>query len=227
MIPQIPLALRGYTIIGTVIFSGCASACPWLDIVRALIRELIETVILALLIFLALQFSVQNFRVEGPSMNLTLEDGQHLLVNKIVYMSFDSDVLKRFLAFFDADGEEDAYTFHRPRRGEVIIFEYPRDESRDFVKRIIGVPGDTVEIRNGATIVNGDVIDEPYITNADNDSMIPLELLPGEYFVMGDNRRFSNDSRDWGPVPEQNIIGRAWFSYWPLGAWHTLQAFSW
>ncbi len=185
---------------------------------RSLIRELIETVLLALTIFLALQFSVQNFRVEGSSMQSTLEDGQYLLVNKIVYLRFDRDTVAGLLPFIDdsADSDESVFAFHEPRRGEVIIFRYPRDPSRDFVKRVIGLPGDTVEIRRGQVFVNGIPLDEPYITHADRRTKAEIRVGQESYYVLGDNRGASQDSRDWGPVPAENVIGRAWVSYWPL-----------
>ena len=193
---------------------------------RALIRELIETVILALLIFLGLQFSIQNYRVEGSSMRSTLEEDQHVLVNKLVYLRFDPQDLAALLLFVDIDREELMYPFHRPRRGEVIVFHFPLDPSRDFVKRVIGTPGQTVEIREGQVSVDGVAIDEPYITHPDNRSMAPVEVPPNSYFVLGDNRPGSNDSRDWGPVSIDQIIGRAWLSYWPLDRFHILRAFS-
>ena len=194
---------------------------------RALIRELIETVILALLIFLALQVSVQSFRVEGPSMQPTLQEGQRLLVNKLVYFRIDPDILSNVLPFLDVDRDKFMFPFHPPRRGEVVIFRFPGDESRDFVKRVIGVPGDTVEIHQGEVSVNGEKLDEPYITHRDRRDMDSLEVPPESYFVLGDNRRASNDSRDWGTVPEDDFIGRAWVSYWPFDRFDTLRAFRW
>ena len=192
---------------------------------RAIIRELFETVILALLIFLALQFSVQNFRVEGPSMRPTLEEGEYVLVNKLVYMRFRPQDVASLLPFVESDDSRDRYPIHPPRRGEVIIFEFPRDPTRDFVKRVVGVPGDLVEIENGVTFINGEELSEPYITQTDRRDMDPVEVEEGTYFVLGDNRRASNDSRDWGTVPAGNIIGRAWVSFGPLDRWHALSAF--
>lgn len=190
---------------------------------RALLRELIETVVLALLIFLILQFTVQNFRVEGSSMQPTLEEGQYLLVNKIVYFQVEAAILERLLPFRDEEKGQSLFPFHPPRRGEVLIFHFPRDESRDFVKRVIGVPGDEVEIRRGRVYVNGVKLEEPYVTHPDRESMSEVEVPEDSYFVMGDNRRASNDSRDWGPVPNDKLVGRAWVSYWPLDQWTTLQ----
>lgn len=194
---------------------------------RAVIRELIETVILALVIFLVLQFSVQNFRVEGSSMEPTLEEGQYLLVNKLVYFHFDPHGLSAVLPFVSGDAERAVFPFRAPSRGEVIIFRFPRDPSRDFVKRVIGLPGDVVEIHRGQLFVNGEAVEEPYLTYRDLDNMEPVRVPPDSYFVLGDNRRASNDSRDWGAVPADHIIGRAWVSYWPLDRWHTLGILPW
>lgn len=183
---------------------------------RAVVRELIETVILALLIFLALQFSVQNFRVEGSSMQPTLEEGQYILVNKLLYLRFDPQNVLKFLPFIDSERTNFLFPISSPERGEVIIFHFPRDPSRDFVKRVIGEPGDTVEIKRGAVFVNGVELDEDYIDRPDRGSMAPFDVGENEYFVLGDNRRASNDSRDWGTVPAELVIGKAWVNYWPL-----------
>jgi signal peptidase I len=183
---------------------------------RAVIRELFETVILALLIFLGFHLSIGNYRVEGSSMAPSLEEGEYVIVNKLVYARPPVDLLP-FM------GElEDPYLFHGPRRGEVIIFEFPRDLERDFVKRVVGLPGDTVEIKRGQVIVNGIPLDEPYITHQSNGSHRETTVPEGSYFVLGDNRRASNDSRDWGPVSQSRIIGRAWVSFWPLNRWQAI-----
>ena len=194
---------------------------------RALIRELIETVILALLIFLGLQFSIQNFRVEGSSMQPTLEEGQYVLVNKLVYLRLAPQGLSSLLPFVNSEREEVIFPFSAPSLGDVIIFHFPRDPSRDFVKRVIGVPGDVVEIKQGRVFLNGEEIDEPYVTHPDRGSMAPRSIPENSFFVLGDNRRASNDSRDWGTVPASNIIGKAWVSYWPLDRLTTLAAFVW
>ena len=103
------------------------------------------------------------------------------------------------------------------------MFHFPRDPSRDFVKRVIGVPGDRVEIRKGTVYVNGQSLDEPYITAHDPSDMSERFLSEKEYFVLGDNRRGSNDSRNWGPVHEELILGKVWIVYWPLSNWALLQ----
>jgi signal peptidase I len=182
-------------------------------------REFLEAIVLALVVFLVIQTSVQNFKVEGSSMQPTLEGGQYLLVNKLVYLRLDEDRLARMLPLWSTNSGGQSFAVHPPRRGEVIVFHFPRDPSRDFVKRVIGVPGDTVEIRNGIVLVNGAVLDEPYLTSRDNSSMRLATIGPREYFVLGDNRRGSNDSRNWGTVPEDNILGRVWIIYWPLSHW--------
>ena len=193
---------------------------------RELIRELIETVLLALLIFLVLQFSVQNFRVEGSSMQPTLTEGQYLLVNKIVYLRVANESLASLLPWVESADDRSLFAFHQPEHGEVIIFHFPRDPSRDFVKRVIGVPGDVIEIQQGTVSVNGIALDEPYITQHDNRTIGLLEVQPDSFYVLGDNRRASNDSRDWGFVPAENVIGRAWVSYWPPENFHILSAFT-
>ena len=192
---------------------------------RALVRELIETVILALAIFLVLQFSVQNFRVEGSSMVPTLSEGDYLIVNKIVYLRFTPEELGALLPFLGGDRDESLFTFHHPSHGEVIVFHFPRDPSRDFVKRVIGVPGDVVEIERGTVILNGEELDEPYLERNDRSNMDAQTVPPDSYFVLGDNRRASNDSRDWGFVPSEQIVGRAWFGYWPFDQIRSLLAF--
>ena len=194
---------------------------------RAVVRELFETVILALLIFLALQISVQNFRVEGPSMRPTLDEGEYVMVNKLVYLHFRLQELTRLVPFLDVDQDRSVFPFHPPRHGEVIIFRSPEDQSRDFVKRVVGVPGDTVEIRFGRVFVNDVEQEEPFITSRDRASMDPVRVSQDSYFVLGDNRRASNDSRDFGEVPDDNLIGRAWMTFWPLTRWQTLIASPW
>ena len=126
---------------------------------RALVRELIETVILALVIFLGLQVSIQNFRVEGPSMEPTLEEGQYLIANKLVYLRFKPSSLRSLLPFIDDGDDNQVFAFHPPRQGEVIIFRFPRDPTRDFVKRVIAVPGDALEVKDNVLYVNGDKLD--------------------------------------------------------------------
>jgi len=188
-------------------------------------REVIETLILAGLIFLAVRGVIQNFRVEGASMDPSLDNGQYLLVNKAIYFRLDMDRLHSILPFVPGDGEDDRHVFRAPRRGDVVVFRFHLDDNRDFIKRVIGVPGDTVEIRDGTVFINGVPLQEDYILAAPNYTYGPKVVPEGHYFVLGDNRRNSYDSHAWGSqcgpeeqcefVPEENIIGQAWLSYWP------------
>ena len=182
----------------------------------SIVREFIEAIILALVVFVVIQTSIQNFKVEGSSMDPTLGDGQFLLVNKLVYFRVDDQRLSRIIPLWKVKEPEPSFAVHPPKRGEVIVFKFPLNPSRDFVKRVIGVPGDTVEIRGGKVLVNEEMLDEPYIKSPDASGSDPVTLEDKEYYVLGDNRRGSNDSRNWGPVPEENILGKVWIVYWPL-----------
>ena len=173
---------------------------------RVAIREMIETIILSLLLFIGIQFAVQTYQVKGASMAPTLSQGQYLLVNKIVYWH---------LTFGDEYDAKPMFPFRPPEHGDVLVFNFPNDPSRDFVKRVIGTPGDLVEIREGTILVNGEEVDEPYIVDPDENSMESLTVPPHSFFVMGDNRRQSNDSRDWGSVHIEYIVGQALLRYWP------------
>jgi signal peptidase I len=165
-------------------------------------RELIETIALTLLIFLVIRFAAQSFRVDGPSMQPGLHTDEYVLVNKL------------------------AYLFHPPQRGDVIVFHYPVNPSQDFIKRIIGIPGDTIQTTGNAVIVDGQILHEPYISIPFNYDSNTWKLGPGEFFVMGDNRDNSLDSRDWGPLAQSYIVGKAVAVYWPLGRWEWINTFS-
>jgi len=181
------------------------------------VRELVETILLALLIFLAVRTVVQNYRVEGASMEPALHNGEYLLVNKIVYARVNLEPLDRLLPFLDLGDRSTRHLFRAPHRGDIIVFLYPNDPRRTFIKRIIGVPGDMVEIRDGTVHVNGEPLAEPYGHGRDSSSSPRTTIPPGNYYVLGDNRPSSSDSRQGWLVPEKNIIGLAWFSYWPPG----------
>ena len=184
---------------------------------RKTLREILQTVLLTLILFAGLQGTVQNVRVDGFSMRPTLDEDQYLLVNKLAYSQINLANLSKYIPFFDFVGEGSSYLFDPPKRGDVVVFRFPVDPSRDFVKRVIAVPGDSVEIRNGNVFVNGKALEEPYTLDAPRGiSMLEQVMGPDEYFVLGDNRLQSNDSKNWGPVPLENIIGKVWISYWPL-----------
>ena len=179
-------------------------------------EDLLETIALALLMFLALQVSVRNYRVELSSMEATLLPKDRLVVNKLVYARLDAEAVDRLVPFVDIwdDGTE-LFPFHPPMRGDVIVFRYPIDPSRDFIKRVIGLPGETVEMHRGRVFIDGERLEEPYLDDPDLSSLPPILVPPRNYFVLGDNRDGSSDSRHWGTVPLENIVGKALVRYWP------------
>lgn len=155
---------------------------------------IISILIAVVLAFFIRYFIVELYMVEGPSMRPTLVDGERLVVNKFIYR------------------------FKQPVRGEIIIFKFPADQSRDFIKRVIAIPGDTIEIKDGRVFVNGQLLNETYILEKTRGSY-PLATVPsGHIFVMGDNRNNSEDSRfaDVGFVPYELIKGKAVVVFWPL-----------
>ena len=188
-------------------------------------REIIEAVVLALIVFLIIQTGVRNFKVEGASMQPTLEGGQYLLVNKLVYFKLDMARLSRVIPFWVVDQSSEAgerFALRPPQRGEVIVFHYPRDTTKDFVKRVIGLPGETVGVESGEVFIDGEQLVEPYLTSRDTSSSNEIILGDNEYYVMGDNRRGSNDSRNWGPVAGELVLGKVWFVYWPISKLHVI-----
>jgi signal peptidase I len=196
------------------------------------VREVAETLILAALIFLAVRASFQNFRVEGHSMDPSLADGEYLIVNKLTYAQIDLSFLDP-LPFFDAGDDPVHYLWGSPDRGDVIVFRAPLSPNRDFIKRIIGVPGDTVEIQEstGKVLVNGQPLSEPYIQGTTGCAQSCKWTVPpaGDasrdacgsdkcYFVLGDNRQNSSDSRQGWLVPKENVVGKALITYWHEGS---------
>jgi signal peptidase I len=170
-----------------------------------LLREIVETILLTMAIFLIVNAATGRFRIEGQSMEPNLHDGEYVLIDKL------------------------SYRLHTPERGDVVVFA--RSNERDFIKRVIGVPGDTVEVRGGQVWVNGLMLDEPYLNQVMHSDMRPATIEPGRYFVLGDNRNNSSDSRSFGAIALDDIIGRAWLVYWPPSDWatvphHTYAAFS-
>jgi signal peptidase I len=159
--------------------------------IRVWTRDLLIAIGLALVIIV---FLYQPVKVEGTSMAPLLSDQERIFINKFVY---------RFEAI---------------HRGDVVVFWYPLDRSKSFIKRVIALPGETVTIRQGVVMVNGVVVPEPYVPPQYEDvsDYGPQRVPEGSYFVMGDHRISSNDSRVFGPVPSQFIYGRAVFAYWPV-----------
>ncbi|MEX1255020.1 MAG: signal peptidase I [Dehalococcoidia bacterium] len=184
-----------------------------------LLREAAETVILAVLIFLFVRAVVQNFQVEGQSMQPTLQSGWYLLVNKAIYFEINLENVHKFVPFVDPGDDPTRYLFRSPQRGDVIVFRNPNlpdgAAEQDFIKRVIGEPGDVVEVRDRTVFINGRPLDEPYIADPPDYTCPPRRVPDGHYFVLGDNRNQSSDSHAWGPVPKENIIGMAFINYWP------------
>jgi signal peptidase I len=188
-------------------------------------KEIAEALFLVLLVYTILQGTVRNYKVEGASMEPSLESGQYLLVNKLVYFKLDMQRFSKVIPFWEQETPSRHFTAHPPRRGEVVVFRFPGSGApRDFVKRVIGLPGEEVELRNGVTYVDGMRLEEPYLTSRGRSNLPATRMKADEYFVMGDNRRNSNDSRAWGGVPEDNILGKVWMVYWPFSQLQLLDA---
>jgi signal peptidase I len=193
------------------------------DSARSLVWEIIQTVLLTIAIFLAVRSVVQNFRVEGASMDPTLHTGQYLLINKVLYARADGTLLEGVIPD-KTPKDSPNYIFGGPQRGDVIVFLAPGQTDKDFIKRVIGLPGETVRIVNGQVFVNGKPLDEPYITHRATYDLEAKVIPPGNYFVLGDNRPNSSDSHLGWFVPANNLIGKAWVSYWPPTDWGVMTA---
>ncbi len=173
----------------------------------SLLREVFEVVVLAVILYFGISFAVQAVHVEGLSMYATLDDNDYLIANKI------------------------DYRLHPPQRGDIIILRPPTDNSKDFIKRVIALPGEKLLIRDGFVYINGRKLDEPYLPEAwttlnnwpanGTDGMV---IPANEYFVMGDNRNRSQDSRIFGPISRDRIDGKAWFRIWPLDSFGSIYA---
>ena len=172
-------------------------------------REIIETAILAMFVFSILYVSIQNYQVEGSSMTPNINQGDCVLANKLAYWKVPENSVN-FFSIGDASDRKPKYLFGDPHKGDVIVFTYPKDPSRHFIKRVIAKEGDSVHIDNGNVYINSVLLREPYLDPALNDSSNwgPNVIGLGKYFVLGDNRRASNDSRSWGPITSENIVGK-------------------
>ncbi len=149
-------------------------------------------------------------------MSPTLHNEQYILISKLSYFQVNPSALKSLIPFGEkSENGLPLFASASPGYGDVIAFSYPLDPSRELMKRVIGVPGDTIELDRGQVIRNGEPLDEPYVVNSDMRSASPVKVPEDSYFVLGDNRPASSDSRSWGFVHEEYIIGRAWLSYWP------------
>jgi len=156
--------------------------------------DILETLLFSLLLFLGINAVTARIRVDGMSMEPTLHTGEFVIVNKL------------------------AYRFSEPKQGDVIVFRFPRNPEQEYIKRIIGLPGDEVTIAERQVQVNGHILNEPYIAappRYESTWSVPV----GALFVLGDNRNNSSDSHNWGPVPMENVVGKAVFVYWPPTEW--------
>jgi signal peptidase I len=169
-------------------------------VMRVLV-DIIETLVLSALLFAAINVISARIRVDGQSMLPTLNTGEFVIVNKL------------------------AYKVGNPKYGDIIVFHFPRDPEQEYIKRVIGLPGDQIVISQKQVQVNGTVLEEPYITDPplyEADWTVPDNSL----FVLGDNRNNSSDSHNWGPVPMDYVVGKALFIYWPLDKWGFLGSYS-
>ncbi len=155
------------------------------------LADLLETLILSVVLFVGINAITARVRVDGSSMDPTLANGEFVLVNKL------------------------AYRLGSPERGDVIVFYFPRDPNQEYIKRLIGLPGDVIKIANGRVYVNGQQLTEPYIA-AEPTYSGEWTVPQGHYFVLGDNRNNSYDSHNWGPVPADYVIGKSILIYWPM-----------
>jgi signal peptidase I len=163
--------------------------------IRSWLQDALETLLLAAILFFVINTLTGRYQVHGQSMEPSLHDGQYLIASKV------------------------AYWLHTPERGDVVVLEPPnRNSSVPYIKRVIGLPGDLVEVRESRVWVNGIALNEPYISAPPNygGNWVVGE---GEFFVLGDNRNNSSDSHSWGLLPDDQILGKAFFSYWPPEDW--------
>jgi signal peptidase I len=163
-----------------------------------MLRDLIETMVLVAIAFLVVNALIGRFRIEQVSMQPNLHEGEYVIVDKV------------------------SYAFRQPERGEIIVLKNAHPGQPDLIKRVIGLPGETIEVRGGQAYINGQPLTEPYIAQPMASDSPPTQLQDGQYFVMGDNRNNSEDSRRFGARPAGDIVGRAWIIYWPPADWQIL-----
>ena len=184
------------------------------------VKDYVEAIIIAFILAMIIRtFFIQAFKIPSGSMLETLQIGDHLLVSKIHYhvkVPFTDMIL---------------FEISDPEHEDIIVFEFPVDPSKDFIKRVIGIPGDTIEIKDKMVYRNGAPLDEPYIQYLDpkiistkRDNLVSFEVPEDKFFVMGDNRDYSHDSRYWGFVDREAIKGKALIIYW---SWETLTDIRW
>src|SRR5512138_1422683 len=163
-----------------------------------MLRDLIETMVLVAIAFLVVNSLIGRFRIEQVSMQPNLHEGEYVIVDKV------------------------SYAFHQPERGEIIVLKNPTPGQPDLIKRVIGLPGETIEVRGGRVYINNQPLTEPYLAQPMAGDFPATSLQAAQYFVMGDNRNNSEDSRRFGARPAGDIVGRAWIIYWPPPDWQIL-----
>lgn len=163
--------------------------------------DILETLVLAVVLYFGINAVSARVRVDGFSMRPTLQDGEYILVNKL------------------------AYKLGQPQRGDIVVFIFPVNPEEDLIKRVIGLPGDTISVQGGVLSINGVAMNEPYI-NAPPAYEGTWTVSPDELFVLGDNRNDSRDSHQWGLLPVGNVIGRAVLIYWPPKEWQVIRHLS-
>lgn len=169
------------------------------------VRDIAETIVLVAVIYTLVNLASARFVVDGASMRPNFETGEFLIVSRVNYL------------------------LSEPQRGDVVVFHFPGNLQEDYIKRVIGVPGDQIEIRDTQVYVNGDLLNEPYINEPCDPSHCPDEswtLGADEFLVMGDNRNHSSDSRGFGPIPRRVIVGEALLRYWPPQDWGIVRAYN-
>jgi len=164
-------------------------------------RDIITTILVALIIFVILQVTIGSFKVYGMCMLPNIHDGDYIMVSKV------------------------SYYFKEPQRGDVIIFHSPRNNNSELIKRIIGMPGETIEIKDGEVLINGEPLTEPYIMEPPLYDYPPQEIPEDYYFVLGDNRNNSADSHTGWLLFRDEIVGKAWINYWPIDDMNVIQHF--
>jgi signal peptidase I len=165
---------------------------------KRFLLDVLETLVLAVVLYFGINAVSARVRVDGFSMRPTLQDGEYILINKL------------------------AYKLGEPMRGDIVVFVFPVNPEEDLIKRIIGLPGDTITVQDGLLSINGVVMNEPYIS-APPAYDGTWQVSEGELFVLGDNRNDSRDSHQWGLLPVENVIGRAVLIYWPPEEWQIIE----